>query len=616
MGKASRRKQLEEQRKQFFAINGDGRSAEDRANARAMLDALQKKLEDDALREDGLLAYSLRAGSTLDVSSSNTLFICGAAAWVQTSNLDAIVFAKGTISQSEASARAFDVANNYCTGHQQAISSMAFSHVGELLATASWDSTCMIWKVTIATTSDNPPVPSNLPNQGRKMNEVVRFMLLMVLPVHEEGASCLAFTHDDQALITCGECVIKLWSISAASTDNQAEDDKMNELPSLTDHLQEWQQAIPFSFSIESSTNLFGFDESVTSLVANHDWINFRKNTERLTLLAPTQTEDERNEAIDVRQCVDYIIEEIDQQEDEGEELLNSLISNVGESEERVRSENNSTDGKPNTLSDINVLTPEERARLRTQFRNMENFDFERLFTPALSLSLGLDRGIDSIPAKTMKRIPVRPDANGQLIRSFAKCTAVSNVLETVFDAHITPITCCALTSPTTCDPRKYEMLLATGGADNLVKVWRRSASARAECVYSLSGHNDAIKSLVFDPSGIFLISSSEDTTAIMWRVRPSSPDQPEIPTVVSVDRFSINISWVEPLANGAKILHYVVRTTQASAFSGDGCDIVQVQDAEVPAKYLSKNIDKLQPGVKYTLQVAAVNQVRLVMNP
>lgn len=53
MGKASRRKQLDEQRKQFFAIHGDGRNAEDRANARAMLDALQKKLDDDALREDG-----------------------------------------------------------------------------------------------------------------------------------------------------------------------------------------------------------------------------------------------------------------------------------------------------------------------------------------------------------------------------------------------------------------------------------------------------------------------------------------------------------------------------------------------------------------------------------
>ncbi|OWZ03185.1 hypothetical protein PHMEG_00025125 [Phytophthora megakarya] len=53
MGKASKRKNLDEQKKEFFAIHGDGRSAEDRENARSMLDALQKKLEDDALREDG-----------------------------------------------------------------------------------------------------------------------------------------------------------------------------------------------------------------------------------------------------------------------------------------------------------------------------------------------------------------------------------------------------------------------------------------------------------------------------------------------------------------------------------------------------------------------------------
>ncbi|POM75591.1 Hypothetical protein PHPALM_7293, partial [Phytophthora palmivora] len=180
-------------------------------------------------------------------------------------------------------------------------------------------------------------------------------------------------------------------------------------------------------------------------------------------------------------------------------------------------------------------------------------------------------------------------------------------VLEVIFDAHNAPITCCALTSPTTC---VYEMLLATGGSDNLVKVWRRNHPARAECVFSLAGHNDAIRSIAFDPSGVFAVSSSEDTTAIMWRVRPSSPDKPEVPIVVMVDRFSLTISWTEPLANGAKILNYIVRTTQTSSFIGDGSDIVVIPDTEIPAKYLSRTIDKLQPGVKYTLQVAAVNQI------
>jgi WD40 repeat protein len=187
-------------------------------------------------------------------------------------------------------------------------------------------------------------------------------------------------------------------------------------------------------------------------------------------------------------------------------------------------------------------------------------------------------------------------------------------VLETVFDAHDAPITCCALTSPATCDLRVYEMLLATGGSDNVVKVWRRNEPQRAECVFRLAGHNDAIRSVAFDPNGVFLVSSSEDTTAITWRVRPSSPDQPEAPLVVLVDRFSIHVSWTEPLANGAKILHYVVRTTQISSFTGDGSDLQVVPDVEVPAKYLSKAIEKLQPGVKYSLKIAAVNHVRVIL--
>ncbi|KAJ8577924.1 hypothetical protein ON010_g1285 [Phytophthora cinnamomi] len=676
MGKASRRKQLDEQRQQFFAIHGDDRSAEDRANARAMLDALQKKLEDDALREDGfyfvdgkyvdsrrprltsgmktrafkthrsritdvaivritespqrekelMILFTIGLDCDLDVSSSHALFVCGAAAKSKTSDLDAVVF-------------------SYATCHQQAISSMVFSHDGGLLATASWDSTCMLWNVLLSTETDRPQLPPSPLKSGAKTNEAVRLTLLMMLPVHAEGASCLAFTVDDQALVTCGDCVVKLWDISGASTDNQ---DKGNLSSSLTNELQEWQQAIPFSLSIESSTNLFAFDEFMPALVPNHEWMNLRENTGNPTLLAPSQTEDEWNEALDIRQCIDHIIEKIDPIEDEAHILLNSLADSKKAAHEVTTGGNNSPSRGSNSTSDTKALTPEESARLRTQFRKMENFDFERLFTPALSLSLDSGGGIDRIPAKTVMRLLSRPDANGRLIRSFSRITADGMfsshsaaitacavaqeldivvtvaldksirywslehgvVLESVFDAHSAPITCCALTSPTTCDLNLYEMLLATGGSDNLVKVWRRNPPARVECVYSLSGHNDAIKSLAFDPSGIFLVSSSEDTTAIMWRVRPSSPDPPDRPVVVSVERFLINISWIEPLANGAKILYYVVRTTQVSSFTGDGSDIVAIPDAEVPAKYLSKTIDKLQPGAKYTLRVAAVNQI------
>lgn len=53
MGKASRKKHAEEQKRLYFEIHGDSRAPAERTKAQAMLEALQKKLEDDALREDG-----------------------------------------------------------------------------------------------------------------------------------------------------------------------------------------------------------------------------------------------------------------------------------------------------------------------------------------------------------------------------------------------------------------------------------------------------------------------------------------------------------------------------------------------------------------------------------
>uniref|UniRef100_K3WZT6 Uncharacterized protein n=1 Tax=Globisporangium ultimum (strain ATCC 200006 / CBS 805.95 / DAOM BR144) TaxID=431595 RepID=K3WZT6_GLOUD len=52
MGKAAQRRR-DEKRRALFETHGDARSSEEQTRARAMLDALQRKLEDDALREDG-----------------------------------------------------------------------------------------------------------------------------------------------------------------------------------------------------------------------------------------------------------------------------------------------------------------------------------------------------------------------------------------------------------------------------------------------------------------------------------------------------------------------------------------------------------------------------------
>jgi hypothetical protein len=55
MGKSAKRKQLEALKREFLTQHGDGRSEEARAQARAMLEKLQRKLDDDALREDGMV---------------------------------------------------------------------------------------------------------------------------------------------------------------------------------------------------------------------------------------------------------------------------------------------------------------------------------------------------------------------------------------------------------------------------------------------------------------------------------------------------------------------------------------------------------------------------------
>lgn len=187
-------------------------------------------------------------------------------------------------------------------------------------------------------------------------------------------------------------------------------------------------------------------------------------------------------------------------------------------------------------------------------------------------------------------------------------------VLETVREAHPAPITCCALTSASACSAAGFEVLLATGGSDNMVKVWRRdtfSVGPKTECIYTLSGHYDAIKTLAFDPQAIFLVSAGDDTNVFTWRVRPSSPDTPRMPEVDVIDRFAIKIKWIEPLANGARITHYVVRTTQLTALESAGTSIRTVPDVEVASKYTTATVEKLQPGVEYSIQLAAVNNVR-----
>ncbi|KAG7382774.1 Chromatin assembly factor 1 subunit B [Phytophthora pseudosyringae] len=71
--------------------------------------------------------------------------------------------------------------------------------------------------------------------------------------------------------------------------------------------------------------------------------------------------------------------------------------------------------------------------------------------------------------------------------------------------------------------------LLATGGADKEIKLWRVGESASEsggpeakggvalEFVFSLSGHDRSVNCVRFSPSGAYLASASDDTSIILW---------------------------------------------------------------------------------------------------
>ncbi|CAI5713155.1 unnamed protein product [Hyaloperonospora brassicae] len=65
--------------------------------------------------------------------------------------------------------------------------------------------------------------------------------------------------------------------------------------------------------------------------------------------------------------------------------------------------------------------------------------------------------------------------------------------------------------------------LLATGGADKEIKLWRVSrdadatTSAALEFVFSLSGHDRSVNCVRFSPNGAYLASASDDTSIILW---------------------------------------------------------------------------------------------------
>lgn len=67
------------------------------------------------------------------------------------------------------------------------------------------------------------------------------------------------------------------------------------------------------------------------------------------------------------------------------------------------------------------------------------------------------------------------------------------------------------------------ENLIATGGSDNVIRVWNWQTQSEAD---ALVGHTGSVASLAFDPSSNTVISGSFDTTVRVWRLKSEArPD-------------------------------------------------------------------------------------------
>ncbi|MEX2111822.1 MAG: hypothetical protein WD845_01470, partial [Pirellulales bacterium] len=60
------------------------------------------------------------------------------------------------------------------------------------------------------------------------------------------------------------------------------------------------------------------------------------------------------------------------------------------------------------------------------------------------------------------------------------------------------------------------ENLIATGGSDNLVRVWNWRAQQEAD---RLQGHTGSVATLAYDPASAVMISGSFDTTVRVWKL-------------------------------------------------------------------------------------------------
>lgn len=137
----------------------------------------------------------------------------------------------------------------------------------------------------------------------------------------------------------------------------------------------------------------------------------------------------------------------------------------------------------------------------------------------------GLEESVVALTYSPDGHYLVSGSPNGDLY-VWDACFGHGRYLSLKVDAHDLGVTCCGF-SPTYGSARNpscttVNLLLATGGKDDLVKLWTFAAEIGSpavllKCRDSLPGHSDIVMSCAFTPSGNVLASGSLDKTVRLW---------------------------------------------------------------------------------------------------